>query len=677
MADQRQLKATINSNICHLFRSFFACLLFCCTYLSAQAVSAQSSDKRQSIPPLAAQTWGTVLYEFYQENYQQGLVQLAIAENKGLGEHQAQALVAKGGMSLVHGMVGQAEDIFTRLADSQDPDVQAQAWFWLSKSFFDSGRWLKTQQALQKTQAFDDLYNSSERELLAYMRVQMLVLDMDQETDDSVFMAALDKLPANSVYRPYLNYNLGLNQLNQKLLPEALVTFERAKAQISQAATDNWRQSWWGSWANNLWTGPLSKMTQVEREGFSDRLHLAMGYASLGMRSPRQALTQFANIRQHQQASANALLGYAQALASQDELPMALAIWQKVSEDFPASISALQSLLAMAWQLEQAGDEQQAWQKLQVSLEQLALAEKDVNNTLSWLKQDDFLDTMVTKDAFGNESMQVQTWPQSQSDILQSLLAGQPRQQLNSWLELAQQQKSLEQKQTDLVGFKRLLDERKQTAVIRGEQLAQADFIEQIADSEKRLASLSQLLEQAQQQQDASVLANEEQLAQLARIKKSQQRLQRILKGKTLSPKYAQRLKRIEGILKWNFADNYQPLIWQHQQALKQTQHYLDQAKTSKDNLLTRISSPPQYPAEYQKITDMQTRIKAFQSTIDELKLGIAVEVTRKAKQALYQRVRHLKQFEQNIKLAMLRLQDKDRNQLQAATLDEVSAYAE
>jgi hypothetical protein len=639
--------------------------LICATVTASMLVFPKGlyaqEDKGQGVI-LADQLWGQVLYEFYQENYQPGLVRLAIADPQGLGVHDDQGLVAKGGMSLALGMVTQAQDIFTELAKHQTPQVQAQAWFWLSKSFFDSAQWSMAQQGLQKTQAFAHLYRSAEREQLAYMHSQMLVVNTTKVPEQWQFSAALEPLPEGSGYLPYLNYNRGLMQLNQGLLPEALLSFELALGQVSAAAQTNWTQSWWGSWASGLWPSPVSNLSPLESAGLSDRLYLAMGYAHLGANQPYKALDNFANIRQQQQDSAKALIGYAQALVTQGEIPLALAIWQKVSEDFPGSLAALQSLLAMAWQLEHAGDEQQAWQKLQGALEQLTLAQKDVNKTLGWLQQDDFLFSMISTNASGGQDVQVQNWPKSQGDILQSLLSGQSKQQLTSWLDLHQQQSQLQIKQTDLAGFRQLLEERQQSAIERGEKIAQGDFVQHSQDLQRQLSRLTAVLVQAESQQDASLLANQTQLAQLARLKKAQVRLADILKAGDLSPSYAGRLARVEGILKWQFADNYHPLLWQHKQSLQQAKSYLQQTVQSQTSLLARIGTPPTYTLEYQKITHMELRIQGLQQNIKQLQLGMVELVTGQARQALSERVVHLQQFQQNIRLAMLRLQDKDRN---------------
>ena len=663
MAHTCQFLAKYKAITSLFYTVLIASALLFCSNLWAQTQKSQQLN-------LSDKMWGTVLYEFYQENYQQGLVQLAIAEEKGLGKHKQQALVAKGGMSLFHGMDRQAEALFISLADAQEPRVQAQAWFWLSKSYFDSAQWSKAKQGLEKTTGLNDLYNPAERELLAYMQAQMLFVDTSQSFANNGFMSVLKQLPEQSVYRPYLLYNRGLMLLNQGQLQSAINDFSLAKKQI---AGNNWKQSWFAQWSSDFWSDPVITMSQLERDGFNDRIHLAMGYTHLAANQPHSALTSFANIRRQQQDSANALLGYAQALVSEDEIPLALAIWQKISEDFPASTSAVQSLLAMAWQLEQAGDEQQAWDKLHISLGQLKQARQDVANTLLLLEQDDFLHSIANIDVANGENEQGSNWPQSQGDILQDLLSGHSREQMDSWLQLQQQQQQLVAKQNDLSGFRRLLDERKNTALRRSEKMAQADFVQQALGLENRLDSLSQVVEQAQTKQDASVFADDNQLAQLTRLKRAKERLQRIVQGRELSPEYQQRLTRIEGILTWHFADNYEPLLWQHKQALKHSKAELEKTKLSKNNLLARISFPPSYSVEYEKIAYLEGKVQTFLDTITQLKSGITTALTVKASQSLLTRVAHLKQFEQNIKLAMLRLQDKDPNQLSNINPQEVS----
>ncbi|MGJ8680608.1 tetratricopeptide repeat protein [Paraglaciecola sp.] len=662
---------------------FLISMLVAPVSLASEDESSQSNNvdhKTDQKNTLVDQMWGEVLYEFYQGHSRQGLVQLA--KNSDLGQHGQQALVAKGGMSLVHGLVTQAEEIFVALADAQEPEIQAQAWFWLTKSYFDSGQWQKAQDASLKTAGFTEFYKQQESELLSYMQAQMLVAlsnpAVEETFDNSAFQDIFERLPVNSVYRPYLLYNRGLIQLEQGELFDAIDTFKLAQKIVAQSDKVNWRDSWWGAWTQKFWADSQDSLSDPERDGLNDRLNLAMGYANLTEGRTAEAMNYFANIRQHQQDSANALLGYAQALAHEKKVPLALSIWQKISVDFPGSISALQSLLAMAWQLEIAGDEQQAWDKLQVAESQLSLAKQDVSVTFERLEQVDFLDSMLSKseELSGRDqeqgdlvqsTIQVQTWPKSQVDILQTLLAGQPKQQLESWLELSEEQTLLAVKQTDLVGFKRLLDERKQTAIFRGEQVAKANVAEQVELLRSRVDKLEKTLQLVEQNQDASLLANDTQIEQLNRLKRAKDRLLSIKQVRDLSPKYAQRLARVEGLLTWHFADNFEPLLWQHKQTIEQAKVLLAQSEQRKTSLLNRLASPPSYQVEYQQISLMHERIQGLQQRLKELKLALVENVTSEARQALYKRTAQLKQVELNIQLAKLRLQDKNRSQLSEA----------
>lgn len=660
------------------------CSLLC--YLLFNNAIAQTRNMPDKEQPLAKQAWGTVLYEFYQQNYQQGLVKLAVAEHQGIGQHQglaqyqAQALVAKGGMSLALGLAEQADNIFNQLASTQDPEVQAKAWFWLTKSYFESGQWPEAQQALHKTNAWHDDYDNKHLEQLGYMQGQILLVPMVDPVQDpsgnvasstqanispEQFNNVIANLAKGSVYLAYLHYNYGVYLLESGQLNSAIHAFNQAKSAVLENKQARWQDSWltrWtkNTWLNNYWAKPEQKITPLEYQGLLDRIHLALGYTYLADKQTQAALNQFANIHHQQQDAANALLGYAQALSSQGDMPLALAIWHKISTDYPSSIAALQALLAMAWQLEQGGDEQQAWDILEVSLGQISQANQAVEQSLLHIQQADFLAQMTAHTTSNNAQEQTLAWPASQADILQSLLAGQSREQLNSWLDLEQQQAQLALKHQDIIGFKQLLDERKQTAVSRGAQVAQSDIHQLSENLASRLALLKSKVQLAEENQDASVFANQSQLEQLNRLSRAKAKLQKILGAKTISPKYAQRLARVEGILKWQFADNYQPLLWQHQQQIKQTEALLQQAKRSTQSIQSRIATPPTYADEYAKIENLEQGIQGFKQQITHLQSQISQQLTSKASAALSARVDYLQQVEQNVRLAMLRLQDKD-----------------
>ncbi|WP_158971405.1 hypothetical protein [Paraglaciecola sp. L3A3] len=625
---------------------------------------AKTIDTNKPEEYLAKQSWGQVLFEFYQQNYRQGLVQLAVAEQQSLGEYKQQAQVAKGGMSLVYGLNNQAEQILTQLTEQAEPEVQAQAWFWLSKAYFDSGQYIKTQQGLDNSQAWRKQYDIQQQEQLAYIQGQLLVAIPNQSASQQRFSNVVNSLPNDSVYRPYLHYNYGLFELEKGEYPLAIASFRQALNDLSAQEKAPWQQSWWANWTNGLWFKPTDKMTESEYQGLSDRIHLALGYTYLNTLETEQALTHFSNVHSQRQDGANALLGYAQALANQGKLPMALAIWQKISIDFPARDAALQGLLAMAWQLEQAGDEVQAWQKLLVSEKQLAVAQQDINTSLALIQQADFLPRILVLTENTQANLDGITWPLSQSDIMQSFLAGQSKQQLKTWLDLQQESNLLTAKKQDLAEFKSLLDERKQAAVARGKQVAQKDFVLKTTELDKQLQRLSRQVELAQATQDASGLANESQLAQLARIQQAKLRITKIKGRQKLSPSYAKRLARVDGILTWYFADNFQPLLWQHQQGITETEQLLDIAKQSQTNLLKQIAAPAEYTEQYQKIAHLAGRVNHHLQTIKGLQKNISQQIKSKAISKLSTRQIYLDQVEQSIQLAKLRLQDQDPQQL-------------
>ncbi len=635
--------------------------LWLCTLLLGFQLPLVAQQASSPPPqPLSDKAWGTVLFEFYQQNYRRGLIQLAQAKHQGLGQHQSQALVAEGGMSLVYGLTHHAEQILQQLAQSQQPETQAQAWFWLAKSYFDSGQWVSAQQALHNTQNWRAEYQPIELEQLAYMQGQIYLNQGNLDTRHQQLTSALKDIPKGSAYRPYLHYNLGISLLNSGQLANAILALQQAKTNIPDIRDSHSQHPWWTGLIPNWLSADTTQIQTLEAQGLKDRVHLAMGYTYLNKQDHQQALNEFANIHHQRQDAATALLGYAQALINQQQIPLALAIWQKISQDHPASISALQALLAMAWQLEQAGDEQQAWQTLAIAQSQLASAKQDVSYSVKRIQQPGFIQQLVPTRSDELALASLQSWPKSQRDIVQAMLAGQSKQQLQQWLELHQEYQQLNTQKQDITGFKQLLNERQQTAIARAGQVAQHNFVQRVENLKNRLQQLTQQVETAETEQNGSLFATDTQSRQLARIEKAKQRLARIQKSKDLSPKYAQRLARLEGRLTWYFADNFQPLLWQHKKAISEAQQLLTITENSSQSLRAHVAKPATFSQEHDRVHQLEKKLNRVLNTIKQLQDELRQTITDSAKQTLMARVDDLAKLEQTIKLAQLRLQDKD-----------------
>ena len=97
--------------------------------------------------------YGTILFDYYQQNYFASLIGYEVANSRGELNHQInEALLLNGGMTLSYGLPDDAESIFKKLlgvkgadANTEKPDinitdeVRNKAWFYLAKMYYHKG----------------------------------------------------------------------------------------------------------------------------------------------------------------------------------------------------------------------------------------------------------------------------------------------------------------------------------------------------------------------------------------------------------------------------------------------------------------------------------------------------------------------------------------------------------
>lgn len=152
--------------------------------------------------------YGAVLFEFYQQNYFDGLVEQAYAsavDNPRAGSAPGQLL--KGSMALSYGMPETAQNIFDQLlTGNTDENIRNRAWYYLAKLYHSRSKPKEAYAALEEIQGNipADLH-------LDYHYLATLVNSDGEHLQD--VQEAIDKLPVANRRYPYLLFNLGVTQL--------------------------------------------------------------------------------------------------------------------------------------------------------------------------------------------------------------------------------------------------------------------------------------------------------------------------------------------------------------------------------------------------------------------------------------------------------------------------------
>lgn len=174
----------------------------------ALAVSAGGAESKRPVLSRADLEYGTVLFQFHQQDYFNGLIELAhAAALKNPRALNDEGRLLKGSMALSYGVPDAAFSIFRELlATEADDHLRNRSWYQLAKLYHSRGELSKAQSALKEMSGPipPDLH-------MDYHYLSTLVnrgSDQLRELQSSITGLS----PDNGRY-PYLLFNLGVSQL--------------------------------------------------------------------------------------------------------------------------------------------------------------------------------------------------------------------------------------------------------------------------------------------------------------------------------------------------------------------------------------------------------------------------------------------------------------------------------
>ncbi|MEM7079511.1 MAG: hypothetical protein AAF513_12870 [Pseudomonadota bacterium] len=193
-------------------KQFFCELLFICTVAGPGA------------KPVDELTYGTVLYDYYQADYQNALVNALVAQKQGRrGEDTIRFDLATGSFAFADGMYGYASDIFAAVPEGELTDLDSMRLaFHLAREFHRRRAWddLDTQLAridLGKSWLGRARYHPE----VEYMKGELAVAQQNFPQAEAFF----DNMDRTDPLRAYGLFNLGVAYRTTDRINEARATF--------------------------------------------------------------------------------------------------------------------------------------------------------------------------------------------------------------------------------------------------------------------------------------------------------------------------------------------------------------------------------------------------------------------------------------------------------------------
>jgi len=159
--------------------------------------------------PIDELTYGTVLYAYYQQDYQQALLDTLVAEEQGRrGDNTVRFDLAKGSFAFIDGMYGYARNIF----DAVDPGEMTELdrmrlAFHLAREYHRRQDWPQLAAALEQID-LGRTWSGKEKfhPEVEYMRAEVAI----EKGDFSTARRTLEKLEPEDPLRAYTLFNLGV-----------------------------------------------------------------------------------------------------------------------------------------------------------------------------------------------------------------------------------------------------------------------------------------------------------------------------------------------------------------------------------------------------------------------------------------------------------------------------------
>ena len=218
----------VRANMRNMIR-VLASTLYIALIASTAQISAVHANSDEEVK-LRDLKYGTILFDYYQQNYFASLIGYEVANSRGELNHQIdEARLLHGGMTLSYGLPDEAESIFQQLLNAKDKketseeineEVRNKAWFYLAKMYYQKGEANKAGETLNYISGDipQDIHNEYNY-LATLINIRNKNLTSAEE--------ALNSVMKGSVFEPYLIFNLASSQLKNGDTPNSEVNFQK------------------------------------------------------------------------------------------------------------------------------------------------------------------------------------------------------------------------------------------------------------------------------------------------------------------------------------------------------------------------------------------------------------------------------------------------------------------
>ncbi len=611
--------------------------------VAALAASLLGTAAAQGEPApvlIKAPHYGDTLFGFYQDRYFSTITSLMASQHFGrVSPHDDEAEVLRGGMLLSYGLHEQAAEIFARLIERNAPQaVRNRAWYFLARMRQQRGLNDTAQAALDRIEGALPAPLEEERQLL---QAQLMMARQDYAGAATV-LQAIKPDPKNPAPGLYAKFNLGV-ALIRTGGDENIARGTQLLTEVGEAP------------------GPTEEIKALR-----DRANVAIGFAALQEKKPREARVALQRVRLNAAQSNKALLGYGWAASELNDPKLALVPWTELAGRSLTDAAVLEAHIAVPFAMAEVGAYGQALEKYQGAVDLFSKERKALDESIAAIKAGALVRGLLEQnpgEGLGAFARIDQLPEMPHAGHLVPLLADHPFQETFKHLrDLKFLSSNLRGWSDNLGVFTEMLDNRRQAFAERLPKVRAAAGAVDMGAIDRRRQALADELAKAEAAQDGVAFANPRERELLAMIERGRATLD-IAKGKPEAAELgeaAERLRRAAGALDWQLTQQLSDRQWLAKKGLRDSEQLLQQAR-DRDALL--LKAQQEEPARHERfaarIAELAARINGLQPQVALLDAEVQAQLQGIATAELQGQQERLDTYAAQARLAIAQILDR------------------
>ncbi len=592
-------------------------------------------EKRKPGAPqtIAAPHYGDTLFHFYQDKTFAAITGLMVSQHfERISPHDEEAEVLRGGMLLSYGLLDEAASVFAGLIErNAAPAVRDRAWYFLAKVRHQRGLNAQAEENLARIAGTLPAPLEEDRQLLL---AQLLMARADY-AGAAVVLEALKGSPSA---RLYAQFNLGVSLVK-------IGDTERGYALLDAVGQ--------------------TPAPNEELRALRDRANVALGFASLAAKKPREARVALQRVRLNAAMSNKALLGFGWAATELNDPKLALVPWTELAGRPHGDASVLEARIAVPYALAELGAYGSALQGYQVAADGFAKEQQALTESIAAIRAGKLVQGLVAQNPTNSSQglaafTGIGTLPEMPhaSHLVPLLATDEFQESFKNLRDLQFLGGNLQQWLDNLSAYTDMLDNRKRAFEEKLPTVRANTAATQIAALQTQRDAAAAELERVQTEADAEAFATPRERDLLQRVERGRKTLDEAADPALADT--AERLRRAAGALTWQLAQDFSARTWEAKKAMRSATIGLAQAR-DRDAALTMAQQdePLRHARFAERIAELGKRLTGLQPEVTLALRDVQQELQDIAVAELEQQQERLGVYAAQARLAIAQIHDR------------------